>query len=311
VEEARARLDGASSVEIHAISNGLKDVLAELEAHMDFDEDDEEPAPDPGASLERIGAKIQALKRTVESGRMRREGIRVVISGKPNVGKSTLFNSLVRSDRVIVTPYPGTTRDAVDDYLVLNDIPFLLCDTAGIRDNPDPVEEEGIKRTQDRIRTADVVIVVLDGSALPDDEDRNVLAACRGKRTLVALNKMDLGLVVDPQDQTVRLGSATVPLSAKTGEGIGSLESRLTEIGLELLESGMHGGLSSRCLQPLESAETHIVNAITAFLTGESMVPEIVSLELRAALSHLEEITGEKVDDGILDRIFERFCVGK
>jgi tRNA modification GTPase len=310
-EEARARLDGSSSAEICEISDGLKDVLAELEAHMDFDEDDEDPPPDPHTRLARTITRIQALKRMIESGRMRREGIRVVISGKPNVGKSTLFNALVRSDRVIVTPYPGTTRDAVDDYLVLDDIAFLLCDTAGIRDNPDPVEEEGIKRTRERIRGADVVVVVLDGSALPNDEDRNVLTACRGKRTLLVLNKMDLGLVVAPQDQTLCLGCATVPLSAKTGKGIGSLESRLTEIGLELLESDVHGGLSPRCLQPLESAEAHVGKALAAFPNGESMVPEIVSLELRSALSHLEEITGEKVDEGILDRIFERFCVGK
>lgn len=311
VDEARARLDGSSSTEICTISNCLKDILAELEAHMDFDEDDEAPPPDPHARLAQIVAGIRDLKHTVESGRMRREGISVVISGKPNVGKSTLFNALVRSDRVIVTPYPGTTRDAVDDYLVLDDIAFLLCDTAGIRDNPDPVEEEGIRRTRDRIRGADVVIVVLDGSAPLDDEDRNVIAACRGNKALVVLNKMDLGLVVDPQDQAICLGCATVPLSAKTGKGLDSLETRLREIGLELLGSDMHGGLSSRCLQPLESAETHIVNAMTAFSDGESMVPEIVSLELRSALSRLEEITGEKADDGILDRIFERFCVGK
>lgn len=309
-EEARGRLDRSVSSQILSLSNTLKDVLAEIEAFLDFDEDEEEIPPDPHSPLAGMIPKFEALKRSIESARIRREGINVVISGKPNVGKSTLFNALVRSERVIVTPYPGTTRDTVDDHLLLNGIAFLLCDTAGIRENPDPVEEEGIRRTTDRIETADVVIAVIDGSRPPDAEDRKALAACQGKRTVLAFNKIDLGPLA-PQNESLQEGRRSIQLSAKTGEGVDSLERCLSEIGRELLESGEHSGLSSRCLQPLGSAEAHVRNVLESFFNGEAMSPEIVSLELRKALSFLQELTGEKVDEGILDRIFERFCVGK
>ncbi len=242
-EEARCRLDKSLSSEILALSNGLKDVLAELEAHMDFDEDEEYPLPDPNLRLVGMITKIEDLKRGFESGRMRREGIRVVISGKPNVGKSTLFNALVRSDRVIVTPYPGTTRDTVDDCVVWDGIAFLLSDTAGLRENPDPIESEGIRRTHGRIQEADVVVAVIDGSCPPDEEDRRVLVACQGKKTVLIFNKMDLGLV-NSSGQFLSPDSFYLRLSAKTGEGVDALEKCLSDIGRELLESGEHGGVS-------------------------------------------------------------------
>ncbi len=306
--EARLRLERGMSSRITNIACTLKDILAELEAHLDFDEEDENPAPDPESRLAALIPEFTALRRSVESSRMHRDGIRVVIAGKPNVGKSTLFNTLMGSDRVIVTPYPGTTRDPVDDFLVLNGMGFLLCDTAGMRQDPDPIEREGILRTRQRIDGADIAILVLDGSAPLDEEDEKVLSTCRVRASVTVLNKVDLGLVTDSGHPL--LHSPVIPISAKTGFGIHDLEEQLRITGSTLFSSDAGSLLSSWCVQPLASAEQH-VRAVLDGLDSHSMAPEIVALELRKALDHLEEITGERADDGILDRIFERFCIGK
>ena len=164
------------------ISNALKDLLAELEAYIDFDEDDTEPAPEVEEPLREIFLKMETLRQDSERGRISRDGVNTVIAGKPNVGKSTLFNALMRIDRMIVTPHPGTTRDPVDDYLLLDGVAFRFWDTAGIREDAEPVEEEGIRRSLARLEDADVILAVLDGTATPDEEDAAVLAAGKAKR---------------------------------------------------------------------------------------------------------------------------------
>jgi tRNA modification GTPase len=196
----------------------------------------------------------------------------------------------------------------VDDFLVLNGIGFLLCDTAGMRQDPGPIEQEGILRAQQRIDNADIAIVVLDGSAPLDEEDEKVLCACSGKASVTVLNKADLGLVTDLEHPV--FPGPSIPISAKTGFGIQDLEEQLRMTGSTLFPSDTGSLLSSWCVQPLASAEQH-VRAVLDGLDTRSMAPEIIALELRKALEYLEEITGEKADEGILDRIFERFCIGK
>jgi tRNA modification GTPase len=315
VAQARSRLDRTLSNEVREISGALKDLLAELEAHIDFDDDDLEPAPEVEEPLREVFRKMERLRHNSEKGRIGRDGINTVISGKPNVGKSTLFNALMRNDRMIVTPHPGTTRDPVDDYLLLDGAAFRLWDTAGIREDAEPVEEEGIRRTRARLDGADLVLAVLDGTAAPDDEDAAVLAAGQGKEMIVVLNKADLGLAIDSENQS--LGLERVPhvaLSAKTGQGLDSLERLLVAVGGKLTGSDdgeSRPSLNARCLMLMEEAEIPLKNLLDALEQRERTEPEIVSMELRRALRSLEEITGERVDEGILDRIFERFCVGK
>ncbi len=315
VEEARARLDNTVSKQIHDISGALKDALATLEAHIDFDDDDEEPPPDLAGIVREAATRMEEVLKESEAAKARRQGIHMVIVGKPNVGKSTLFNALVRSDRVIVTPHPGTTRDLVDDYLLLDDTTYLLCDTAGIRENPEPIEEEGIRRTRERITKAHLVLAVVDGALPLDEADALVLESCREQDTIVVLNKLDLGLM--PEVEQASLGPDHWPkiaLSAKTGENLDILEQAIVERGRELtIQAGASptGGLAERGCLLLEEALIPVKRLIQAFGGAEAVKPEIVSLEIRKALSSLEEITGERVDDGILDRIFQRFCVGK
>ncbi len=314
-EDARARLDSSVSRQVRGISGELKDILAELEAHIDFDEDDEAPPPEVESLMRKVFLKMEMLRQDSERGRIRKKGVDTVIVGKPNVGKSTLFNALLRADRTIVTPYPGTTRDPVDDSLILDGVAFRLWDTAGIRGEAEPVEEEGIRRSLARLEEADAILAILDGTAPPDAEDAAVLAASNGKEMIVVMNKMDLGLAIDLTDRT--FGPSNVPrvaLSAKTGEGLDRLERMLADTGMKLTraegtESPM--GLNERCLMLMETASIPIKGLLDSFAMGEKLEPEIISVELRRALDSLEEITGERADDGILDRIFERFCVGK
>ncbi len=315
VEEARARLDGALSREIHKISNAIKDLVADLEAHIDFDEDDNELPPDPAPELRRIVVMMEELIKTADSGRLRREGIKTVIIGKPNVGKSTLFNRLLRADRAIVTPYPGTTRDTLEDRILLGGASFILYDTAGIRENPEPVEQEGIRRSHEKIDQADLVIAVMDGSTPADHLDRQALEACSGKETIKVFNKKDLGLVM--QSGAAKFDSADrmcVALSAKTGEGLDQLESLLADSGKAMAcekNSSNQASLNSRCLLLMQTAELVTRNLMEDLGRTTRPRPEIVSLELRRVLALMEEMTGERVEEGILDRIFERFCVGK
>jgi tRNA modification GTPase len=203
----------------------------------------------------------------------------------------------------------------VEERLVLAGISFLLTDTAGIREHPEPVEEEGIRRSLEKIRDADLVIAVLDGSAPLDGEDAGVLERCTLKETVVVLNKMDLGVVVPPDDRTLQLSiGPRISVSAKTGEGIDSLGELIEEIGVKKAKtetSQTAGSLNRRGILLVEAAAIPITKLLNAYERGEEVRPEIVSLELRQALSHLQEITGEAVEQGVLDRIFERFCVGK
>ncbi len=313
--EARSRLDKDLSREIGRISAALKDVLAELEAYIDFDEDETEAVPDPIPQLGEILSDMRCLIRDAESGRIRREGVKAVIVGKPNVGKSTLFNALLGTERTIVTPFAGTTRDTVDERLLLGGVCFVLSDTAGIRTRPEPIEEEGIRRTVNKIVDADLVIAVFDGSLPLDEEDEAVVLACQDKNTLVAINKLDLRAVVAPDaPQLAALSSARIPLSAKTGTGMERLLQFMEELGGKLAEPGRSAGagsLNRRGLLLMEAAAIPLADLVKGFERAGQARAEIISLEIRRALMHLGEITGECADEGVLDRIFQRFCVGK
>ena len=315
VEEARARLDGALSRKIREIANAVKDLVAELEAHIDFDEDDDELPPDPVPELRRITAMMEELIKTADSGRLRREGIKTVIIGKPNVGKSTLFNRLLRAERAIVTPYPGTTRDTLEDRILLGGASFILYDTAGIRTDPEPVEQEGIRRSYEKIDQADLVIAVLDGSSPTDRLDMQTLEACSGKEAIKVLNKKDLGLFM--QSGEVEIASPDrmrIAVSAKTGEGLDQFESLLAEAGKAIARKqnlSNQASLNSRCLLLMQTARLVMANLMQDLDRTMRPAPEIMSLELRRVLALMEEMTGERVEEGILDRIFERFCVGK
>lgn len=313
-QEARERLDKRLSPEISDIIDAVTDIIAEIEANIEFSEELDTTAPLPETALITVREKMGKLIEAAISGRYRREGIRAAIIGKPNVGKSTLFNTIIGEDRMIATPFPGTTRDAVSENIVIKGVSFLICDTAGLRDDPDPIEEEGIRRTRDWLSRSDLALIVVDVSAPMDYEDISAYESCKGVPKIVVLNKSDLPPAPIDLSLFSAPGVKIVEVSARTGAGIDSLKDALYEKGVKIMSSSEYStecGLNQRGVLLVESASRKIDNALELFTTRRSPNPEIVSLELTAALRDLQEITGDRIDEMILDRIFEQFCIGK
>ena len=294
---AARQVSGALSRGLSAVAEPLRDLLASIEAHVDFVEDVGAWTIPPDGFTRALLA-LDDLLAGSDLGRRAREGARLAVIGRPNVGKSSLFNALLGEDRALVTAVPGTTRDAVSERLDLAGIPLRLIDTAGVRAPGGQVERLGIARTFDEIAQADVVLHVLDASAAAHEEDR-VLASQVSAPLVAAANKSDL-----PR----RLLDAPLYVSAQTGEGLPALRDALARA------AGAHAGGSealvtnARHIDALRRARTALLEARAA----ASREPgEIVAGELRVALAALGEVTGEAVAPDLLERIFARFCIGK
>ncbi len=319
---ALSRLGGQLSREMRAQLEALADALAEVEARVDFAEDVggvEVPA-ELVARIGAIGATLRAHLRGAAWGRAMREGVPVVIVGQPNAGKSSLFNRLVGEDRAIVADVPGTTRDRVSATLEREGALFTLSDTAGLRETSDGVEALGIARAHAALEDSAVAIWVLDGSRFLDDADRAIAARLAGRRVLVALHKADRGEVAREGDVIALLAPAgtdgaggaghehvaVVRTSAVTGDGVEDALDALARV------AGFVAGETltvERQAHTLESACGALDRAAAAGAAGEP--GEIVALELREALSALEELLGQRVSDDLLERVFSRFCIGK
>lgn len=313
---AVGRLEGRLSGRIEAIRADIAGLLAGVEAAIDFS--GEEGGPEmPGASLPAFQSAIDgiaALAATGRRGRIFREGIGVVIAGRPNVGKSSLLNRLLGESRAIVNPVPGTTRDFIEEALDIRGIPVRLTDTAGIRPPEDAVEKEGIDRVREKMETADVLLVLLDGNLPLADGDREILRQAAGKPFLAVINKTDLPQRL--QEETLRgllpeNAPGPVRISAKTGEGIERLDEALHDLVLEAPgeeePEAMVAGLRQQT--SLEKTAESLARARDGLAGG--LPPELVALEIRDALDALGEITGRTTPEEILERIFASFCVGK
>ena len=310
--QARAafdQLEGTLTHTIGEIERELFDVIAKLEASLDFpDEGYHFVAPkEARTSLAAIIARIDALLAQAARGRLIREGAQVASAGAPNVGKSSLFNALLNTNRAIVTAIPGTTRDLLTERADIGGLSLSLIDTAGVRETTDVVELEGVARSRHTLRVADLVIVMLDRSRPLSDEDRDVLASTANQRRVIVINKSDLPAVlsVEPLEHL-----EPVELSATTGSGIANLIDAIAAT-LNASESlrDQPQITNTRHIVLLERARAAIDRATTA-LEGE--VPEeFPLLDLQEAAHALQEITGQRTSDDLLRHIFERFCIGK
>jgi tRNA modification GTPase len=268
----------------------------------------------PGHVLDRIagaGSALTALLDGAAYGRALREGVRVALVGRPNVGKSSLFNALVGERRAIVTPHAGTTRDLVSEVIEVAGVRVTLADTAGLREGGDPAEREGVARARAALEESAVVLWVVDASVALDAEDRRVAARLADRRVILALNKCDLPGAVEVRELEDAIGgrpSAAVATSAIRGDGIAELRSAL---GRLLSGSGGFAGAvaSPRHAEALGRAGGALGRAHAAAMEGAP--GEVVSLELQEALQAIGEVTGETVDEDLLERIFSRFCIGK
>lgn len=308
---ALGQLEGKLSQQVFRFRDEILDILAFIEAFIDFPE--EEIGGADCASLigrtEGLLNEIKLLLESFECGRLLREGISVLILGKPNVGKSSLLNALLGESRAIVTEVAGTTRDFIEEQFSLGGFPLRLVDTAGIRSSEDAIEKEGVRRTLKKVESADLILFVVDGSRNTEDDDVFALERCRSKAIMVVRNKSDLGVTsacpaISPFPQ--------VCVSARTGAGLDQLRDAVVEI---ISGKGSKEAREAVLLSDRRHREA-IVRAhisLSKFVQSlkDQTPPEFLAVEMRDALEALGEITGETAPDEILHRIFSRFCIGK
>ncbi len=307
-EIALNQLRGELSKLINPLREKLIEMLAYIEADIEFAHEDIPTITkeDIISILTDIIKNIEDLLATVNKGEFIRKGINLAIVGKPNVGKSSLFNALLGHDRSIVTHIPGTTRDYLQEQIHIKGIPINLIDTAGIRDAQDEVERIGVLRSLERIENAHLILFVLDGSKPIDKYDEKVYNLIRNKKHLVVLNKKDLGM----NQQTLNLFQDAIVVSAKTLEGIENLkECMLSKVGVFSCDS-FNIYISLRHAELLDKARS-ILKEISSKLMMFSISPEILALEIKEALSYIEDIVGVITTEDVLENIFSRFCIGK
>jgi tRNA modification GTPase len=308
---AAQQLEGALSRRLHPIKQKLVELIAALEAGIDFAEDDVSVMPDATilTRMSEVREPLEQLSASFAYGKIVHEGLTLAIVGRPNVGKSSLFNRLVERERAIVTATPGTTRDLVSETVSIGGIPVKLVDTAGIREALDEAESIGIRKSMEALADADLVLIVLDASQQRTREDDDLLQQAADRSVIVVANKSDLRLEGEAVATVSRV--PVVSTSAVTGEGVGALREEILrhaggESGIPS-ESGFltnvrHAGLIKDSQTALEAAK----NAI------EKKIPhEMLLLDLYSALRPLDAITGATTTDDILNLIFSTFCIGK
>jgi tRNA modification GTPase len=331
--QAASQMGGALSRRVQPVKQSLVELIALLEAGIDFAEDDVDVTPEAEIArrMSELTPPLAALEASFARGRIVHDGLTLAIVGRPNAGKSSLFNCLVERDRAIVTATPGTTRDLVTERISLNGIPLELVDTAGLREGSEEVEQLGIARSREALADAALVLIVLDATLPLNDEEHRLLAAVQGRPALVALNKSDLapsykaespstanasvlrGLAhidsAEAETSATIAGLPALPTSALTGEGIPALRERILALatGGAAAEPGMLTNL--RHHQAIATALTALADAAQA---NASAIPhEMLLLDLYRALWALDSLTGQTTPEDILNLIFSTFCIGK
>ncbi len=317
--QAVRQLRGEFSNQLQPIKDDLLDVIVILESALEFVEDDlpAAQAEDVKNRIINVGAEVEKIASTFTAGRLIREGLRVALVGRPNVGKSSLFNALLGSERAIVTEIAGTTRDQIHERFVVDNIPISLIDTAGLRDTTDKVESIGVERSKATMADADLVIVMLDASEQTSAEDREILESVKDLNYIVALNKIDKvpstdvdRMIAAEHSSLAYIRERLTPLSAKTGDGLDDLRHAIirpfsaediTTSGF-LVTDARHHDLLVRAKSEIDESLEHL---------NEKMSEEIVLIGLHSALRYLGQITGETTTEDMLTRIFSTFCIGK
>jgi len=310
---AQRQREGKLGLMLEEVRRLIAEALAVLEAHIDFPEEEIE-AESLGLIAGRVDAARRIILRLIDSfryGKVLREGVSVLLVGKPNVGKSSLLNALLREERAIVSTVPGTTRDLIEETVSINGLPVRLIDAAGIHSGQsDEVEQEGIRRTLERISEADLVLFLVDGSRPFDEDDRKILAALNERTFIMVVTKADLTQL--QEIAAPPLCHVQVHLSAKTGQGLDHLRSQLFSYfthdadrdcgDMVALSNVRHRDILLRAQAAITSFEEHI---------QAGFPPELLAADLRDLLSSVGEITGATTPDAVLDLIFSSFCIGK
>ncbi|WP_069651081.1 tRNA uridine-5-carboxymethylaminomethyl(34) synthesis GTPase MnmE [Caloranaerobacter ferrireducens] len=308
------QLEGGLSKEISEIREILLRMLANIEANIDFPEEDIETMTYEGLLDEgkSVLKRIEKLLDTVYTGKILREGLKTIILGKPNVGKSSLMNAILRENRAIVTDIPGTTRDIIEEYVNIKGIPLKIIDTAGIRETEDIVEKIGVERAKSLLEEADLVIVLFDVSKELTEEDMEIARLVKDKKVIVLINKIDLPPVVSKEEiQNILPGKKIIETSIVKGEGLEILEDSLKEMffagEVKIKDNTIVTNARHKSL--LIKAKKNIEEAIGSIELG--MPIDCIEVDVKDCWENLGQITGDTVTEDIIDRIFEEFCIGK
>lgn len=310
-ELALGQASGMLSKYVGELREELLDILVQVEASIDFPEEEIELLQRP-VLIQTISAlfdKITLIAASYDWGRLYREGAKVCICGRPNVGKSSLLNALLGTDRVIVTPIPGTTRDVIEESLILDGLPVVIWDTAGIRNTEDQVEKLGVQLSRQYMEKADAVMVVLDGSVELTTDDHALLESAVAKKLLIAINKSDLPAVADFGLDRNRDRIPVVATSALSGAGITELKQVLRELILGCATEPPVMVTNLRHRSELTRSAEGLRRAVNTLNLG--LPPELAAIDLGDAREALEEIIGVVSNDDILEQIFSNFCIGK
>lgn len=309
---ALGQMEGGLSQEVRALREQLVDTLVQVEAAIDFPEEEIELLQQAALAgkVTEVVDRLSALIDSYEWGRLIREGVRVCIVGRPNVGKSSLMNALLGVDRAIVTATPGTTRDFIEETVNLDGLPVVLWDTAGIRGGTEGVERIGIDVTLERLEESEGCLLVLDGSAPLTPEDTEVMKRVGDRQGLAVVNKSDLGQRLTPAEVSETLPHLKqVRVSALTNQGLDELRTALRACFLDSSKESEIVVTNVRHKAALERARSSLSEVQRAM--GQGMPPDIVAVDLQEARDNLAEIIGAVTNDDVLERIFSQFCIGK
>ena len=315
VDLALSQLQGSLSGMVKELRADLLELVAFIQADIDYPDDDIERLTEMQFRdrVENLKNHISSVLENAQKGKMIRDGLRVVIAGKPNVGKSSLLNALLGHERAIVTDIPGTTRDVIEEYINLNGIPLKIVDTAGIRETDNVVEQIGVDKAQQFVKNADLVLYVVDAVQGLTDEDREMLAEIKNQHVIYLMNKSDVGITDAARtDFANAIGGAPVlEISAREKLGLGQLEQSIMDLffsgTLEVQNDIMVTNV--RHIQILEESAAHMEGFLTGLSLGMSV--DFLVIDLQNAWEKLGKITGETVEEDLLDQIFSKFCLGK
>ena len=315
VDLALSQLQGTLSGMVKTLRADLLELIAFIQADIDYPDDDIErlTAEEQQQRVVNLKTQVANVLQNAQKGKMIRDGLKVVIAGKPNVGKSSLLNALLGQERAIVTDIPGTTRDVIEEYINLNGIPLKIVDTAGIRETDNVVEQIGVDRAQQFMKTADLVLYVVDAVQGLTEQDTLMMEDIQNQPVIYLLNKSDVGISDEIRAQLKKsIGEAPVlEISAKDKIGLEQLEEKITDLffagTLEVSNDIMVTNV--RHIQILEESMAHMDGFLNGIMLGLSV--DFLVIDLQNSWEKLGKITGETVEEDLLDQIFSKFCLGK
>ena len=313
-QESANQLEGFLSKKIHEIRKKIIDLMVDIEANIDYPEYDIEEVSNNSAreKLEEVENELVKLSKSFESGKILKEGIKIAIIGSPNAGKSSLLNAILKEERAIVTDIAGTTRDIIEEQVIIGGIPFKIIDTAGIRNAENKIEQIGIEKSKKTAKNSDVIIAVFDNSKELNSEDKEILELLKEKKSVIVLNKMDLvSCDLKNKKEIKETNRPIVEMAVKEEKGLDNLYKELidmfnlNQINLDnelIITNIRHQNLINKAIESTRMALNDL---------KMSMPIDIISINIKQILEHLGEITGDNVSEDIIKNIFSKFCLGK